>query len=138
MHFAPRGLAAQLIGAPRWLVALIIIAIFLLHPLTQFGKSTFLSKLEAIAYDTRLKFTLPKQGDPQVVIIDIDEASLAKEGRWPWPRDKLARESGLALGLLSCHSARSAPGPALLHQTRSARTRPSRSRWPRTARHTSS
>jgi adenylate cyclase len=91
VHFAPRGLAAQLIGAPRWLVALIIIAIFLLHPLTEFGRSTFLSKLEAIAYDTRLKFTLPKQGDPQVVIIDIDEASLAREGRWPWPRDKLAR-----------------------------------------------
>jgi adenylate cyclase len=91
VHFAPSGLAAQLIGAPRWLVALIIIAVFLLHPLTEFGKSSFLSKLEAIAYDTRLKFTLSKQGDPQVVIIDIDEASLAKEGRWPWPRDKLAR-----------------------------------------------
>jgi adenylate cyclase len=91
VHFAPRGLAAQLIGAPRWLVALIIIAVFLLHPLTEVGRSSFLNKLEAIAYDTRLKFTLPKQGDPQVVIVDIDEASLAREGRWPWPRDKLAR-----------------------------------------------
>jgi adenylate cyclase len=91
VHFAPRGLAAQLIGAPRWLVALIIIALFLLHPLTEVGKSSFLNKLEAIAYDTRLVFTLPKQGDPQVVIVDIDEASLAREGRWPWPRDKLAR-----------------------------------------------
>ncbi len=91
MEFAPRGLGAQLIAARRWLVALIIIGIFLLHPLTEFGKSSFLSKLEAIAYDTRLKFTLPNQGDPQVVIIDVDEASIAREGRWPWPRDKLAR-----------------------------------------------
>jgi adenylate cyclase len=92
VRFAPRALAAQLIGARRWLVALVIIGTFLLHPLTQFGKSSFLNKLEAIAYDTRLKFTLPpKQDDPQVVIVDIDEASLAKEGRWPWPRDKLAR-----------------------------------------------
>jgi adenylate cyclase len=91
VQFAPRALDAQLIAARRWLVALLIIGIFLLHPLTQSGKSSFLSKLDAIAYDTRLKFTLPKQGDPQVVIIDIDEASLAKEGRWPWPRDKLAR-----------------------------------------------
>jgi len=92
VQFAPRALAAQLIGARRWLVALVIIGIFLLHPLTQFGKSSFLNKLEAIAYDTRLKFTLPpKQDDPQVLIVDIDEASLAKEGRWPWPRDKLAR-----------------------------------------------
>src|SRR5205807_1283239 len=31
--------------------------------------------------------------------------------------------SAPALGWLSCHSARSAPGPALLHQTRSARRR---------------
>lgn len=91
MQFATRGLAAQLIAAPRWLVALLIIGIFLLHPLTQFGQSALLSKLEAIAFDTRLKYTLPRQGDPQVVIIDIDEASLAREGRWPWPRDKLAR-----------------------------------------------
>jgi len=92
VQFATRGLAAQLIAAPRWLVALLIIGIFLLHPLTKFGQSTVLSKLEAIAFDTRLKFTLPKQGgDPQVIIIDIDEASLAREGRWPWPRDKLAR-----------------------------------------------
>ena len=103
MHFAPRGLAAQLIRAPRWLVALIIIGVFLLHPLTDFGKSSFLRKLEAIAYDARLKFTLPKQGDPQVVIVDIDEASLAKEGRWPWPRDKLAR---LTLQLFDRYQAR--------------------------------
>ncbi len=95
MSFAPGALIAQLIAqlivAQRWLVALVIIGVFLLHPLTESGKSSFLSKLEAIAYDTRLKFTLPKKDDPQVVIVDIDEASLAREGRWPWPRDKLAR-----------------------------------------------
>lgn len=67
--------------------------LFLLHPLTQFGKSTFtvLPKLEGLAYDTRLKLTLPNTGDPQVVIIDIDETSLQREGRWPWSRDKMAR-----------------------------------------------
>lgn len=27
----------------------------------------------------------------RVIIIDIDDESLAKEGRWPWPRNKLAR-----------------------------------------------
>jgi adenylate cyclase len=91
VSFAPRALIAQLIAAQRWLVALLIIGVFLLHPLTESGKSNFLSKLEAIAYDTRLKFTLPNKTDPQVVIVDIDEASLAREGRWPWPRDKLAR-----------------------------------------------
>src|SRR5260370_35134451 len=27
----------------------------------------------------------------QVAIVEIDEASLAQYGRWPWPRDLLAR-----------------------------------------------
>ncbi|MGH8852302.1 MAG: CHASE2 domain-containing protein [Casimicrobiaceae bacterium] len=91
MRLAPGALAAWLTGAPRWLVGLLIIAVFLLHPLTQVGKTSLLAKLEAIAYDTRLKLTLPNRGDPQIVIIDINEPSLQREGRWPWSRDKLAR-----------------------------------------------
>lgn len=103
MRLAPGTLAAWLTGAPRWLVGLLIIAVFLLHPLTQFGKTSLLAKLEAIAYDTRLKLTLPNRGDPQVVIIDINEPSLQREGRWPWPRDKLAR---LTTQLLERYQAR--------------------------------
>ena len=33
---------------------------------------------------------MPKTVDPRVVILDIDEQSLAEQGRWPWGRDKLA------------------------------------------------
>jgi len=33
---------------------------------------------------------MPDSIDPRVVIVDIDEKSLAVEGRWPWRRDKLA------------------------------------------------
>jgi len=91
VRLAPGTLATWLIGVPRWLVGLLILAVFLLHPLTQFGKTTLLAKLEAISYDTRLKLTLPNRDDPQVVIIDINEPSLQREGRWPWSRDKLAR-----------------------------------------------
>ena len=57
MRLAPGTLATWLIGVPRWLVGLLILAVFLLHPLTQFGKTTLLAKLEAISYDTRLKLT---------------------------------------------------------------------------------
>jgi adenylate cyclase len=103
VRLAAGTLATWLIGAPRWLVGLLIIAIFLLHPLTQFGKTTLLAKLEAISYDTRLKLTLPNHGDPQVVIIDINEPSLQREGRWPWSRDKLAR---LTTQLLDRYQAR--------------------------------
>ena len=54
-----------------------------------------LANLEAIVYDTRLRLTMPQTVDPRIVILDIDEKSLAEkerggEGRWPWPRDRLA------------------------------------------------
>src|SRR5262245_38031111 len=34
---------------------------------------------------------MPGGVDPRVVILDIDEKSLQEVGRWPWPRDTLAR-----------------------------------------------
>ncbi|WP_333877611.1 CHASE2 domain-containing protein [Methylobacter sp.] len=49
-----------------------------------------LQRMENILYDLRLRTTAVDTIDPRIVIIDIDEESLAKEGRWPWRRDKLA------------------------------------------------
>ncbi len=54
-----------------------------------------LSNLEAIAYDARLRLTMPGTVDTRIAILDIDEKSLAEqeqggEGHWPWPRDRLA------------------------------------------------
>lgn len=48
------------------------------------------TRLESLAYDARLRATMPKSMDERIVIIDIDEKSLATEGRWPWGRDKMA------------------------------------------------
>ncbi|MEO0369178.1 MAG: adenylate/guanylate cyclase domain-containing protein [Pseudomonadota bacterium] len=49
-------------------------------------------RLELMAYDARLTATIPEHDvDPRVVIIDIDERSLAAEGHWPWNRIKLAK-----------------------------------------------
>ena len=48
------------------------------------------TRLESLAYDARLRATMPEKIDPRIVIIDIDEKSLATEGRWPWGRDKMA------------------------------------------------
>ncbi len=50
----------------------------------------FISRLEAQLYDLRLNITAPRTIDPRIVIVDIDEKSLAEEGRWPWSRDRLA------------------------------------------------
>ena len=85
--------ARRLKGAPRALAGLAIIGVFLLHPLTELGKTEFplLPRLEGFAYDMRLKLTLPNSTDPQVVIVDIDESSLQRLGRWPWSRDKVAK-----------------------------------------------
>jgi adenylate cyclase len=49
-----------------------------------------LRQLEDLAYDARLKLTLPGGVDSRVVIVDIDERSLREEGQWPWPRGRLA------------------------------------------------
>ncbi|GAB6040861.1 CHASE2 domain-containing protein [Endothiovibrio diazotrophicus] len=67
------------------LVTLLVIAADIFYQLP------ILQRLEHIAYDTRLKLTLPGGVDKRVVIADIDERSLAVEGRWPWPRNRLAR-----------------------------------------------
>lgn len=51
----------------------------------------FIERVDAIIYDARLRLTMPGAGDPRIVILDIDEKSLAEVGRWPWSRDVIAR-----------------------------------------------
>lgn len=52
---------------------------------------TIVNRLDQVAYDLRLNLTLPSQRATAstVVIVDIDEASLRAEGRWPWSRLKM-------------------------------------------------
>jgi adenylate cyclase len=49
-------------------------------------------QFEAVAYDLRLRTFAERIPDPRqpVVIVDLDEASLAEEGQWPWPRARIA------------------------------------------------
>ena len=49
-----------------------------------------LQRLDDIIYDARLRATMPQTLDERIVIVDIDEKSLAEVGRWPWGRNKLA------------------------------------------------
>jgi adenylate cyclase len=57
------------------------------------GVTQLRQRLEGVAYDLRFELTHPFAGgdDAGVVIVDIDEKSLAAEGQWPWPRAKVAR-----------------------------------------------
>ena len=47
--------------------------------------------MENLAYDARVLFSIRKDEDPRIVIVDIDEKSLAEEGRWPWSRNRMAK-----------------------------------------------
>lgn len=56
-----------------------------IHPL--------LERLNNLGYDLQLRaYVLQQSKHPKtpVAIIDIDDRSLAKEGRWPWPRNKVS------------------------------------------------
>ncbi|HYW55906.1 MAG TPA: adenylate/guanylate cyclase domain-containing protein [Polaromonas sp.] len=74
---------------PRIAVTLIPLVFALLHAggVLRIG---VLQRLDDIIYDARLRATMPKTLDERIVIVDIDEKSLAEVGRWPWGRNKLA------------------------------------------------
>ena len=70
-------------------MGLIALAVLLGHA-GRFYEIDLLTRLDAIIYDTKLRLTLPRDVDERVVIVNIDEKSLAEIGRWPWSRDRLA------------------------------------------------
>src|SRR5699024_2583043 len=50
------------------------------------------TRLNNLVYDTRFALLPPRrQPTLPIVIVDLDEASMQREGRWPWQRDKIAR-----------------------------------------------
>jgi adenylate cyclase len=49
----------------------------------------WIAHLDQKIYDLRLAKT-PAQRDDRIVVVDVDEKSLAEQGRWPWPRDDIA------------------------------------------------
>lgn len=85
-------------GWPKWknrqysvrLFGLFLIAFFMMQSVGIVRLDLF-DRLDDIAYDARTRLMMPERNFPGIVIVDIDEKSLAEEGRWPWPRDKVAR-----------------------------------------------
>ncbi len=84
----------------RIALGLVLVLLFLAHA-AKWGLGAWtdglplVNRLEAIVYDTRLVLNMSDKVDPRIVIVDIDEKSLVErekggEGRWPWPRDRLA------------------------------------------------
>ncbi len=86
MHYCKGGsLKKHLV---RFALGLVVVLVFVGHA-AQYYDIPFIKRFENIVYDARLRLTMANTVDPRIVIIDIDEKSLAVEGRWPWRRDKL-------------------------------------------------
>lgn len=81
-------------------MTMLITALFILQP-------HFLSQLDLKVYDQFLLHSAePNKVSSKPLIVDIDEASLARFGQWPWPRyrlaalvDKLGQAGVAAIGL---------------------------------------
>jgi adenylate cyclase len=65
--------------------------LFFIGHAARFYQAGFITQLDNIIYDTRLRVTMPSGVDPRIVILDIDERSLGEIGRWPWSRSLMAR-----------------------------------------------
>ena len=73
----------------RMVLGLCLGLVFLGHAYHLY-RIPLLSTLDAFVYDARLALTAPGGRDERIVIVDLDEASLAEVGRWPWARDQMA------------------------------------------------
>lgn len=54
------------------------------------GITQFIRELHEKTIDWRLRDRGPQPGSDRVAILAVDERSIELEGRWPWPRDKMA------------------------------------------------
>lgn len=73
----------------RLLIAVLLTGVFVGHVRGDFHLS-FVSQIERYLYDVRLRMDIDDQPRQSVVIVDIDEKSIAELGHWPWPRDIMA------------------------------------------------
>jgi len=67
---------------------------FLVLLIQYFGaeNSAILQRINGLIYDLRLNTTIEsRNSDTNIIILDIDEKSLEKEGRFPWSRVKIAK-----------------------------------------------
>ena len=71
-----------------WLAGLALAALGLWHAAVQ--PVSGLQRLELAVDDLRQRSFLSTGTHPDIVIVDVDEASLRELGRWPWPRDRMA------------------------------------------------
>lgn len=73
----------------RWALLGFALALTLMHASGLMPLQP-LQQIDLAIDDARLRATMPGTRDPRILIVDIDDASLARIGRWPWPRERIA------------------------------------------------
>ncbi len=76
-------------GIPDWIVGVVLTIFFLL--ITTTGILDFTAGLEMKTFDLRAKLAAPEQRNPDIELVVIDDDDLAQLGRFPWPRNILAK-----------------------------------------------
>ena len=88
---------------PEWMIG---VAITLVVLVMGFMRPSFLETFEYQLFDLRLKWFGAHTAPQNIAIVAIDEESITKVGRWPWPRsritalvDQLAAKGAKVIGL---------------------------------------
>ncbi|MDP2788264.1 MAG: adenylate/guanylate cyclase domain-containing protein [Pseudomonadota bacterium] len=74
----------------QFTLSALLVILLTLH-LTGVLHLGFVDILDNVMYDLKVQSTKAQGIDDRIVIVDIDDKSLQAEGRWPWPREKMAR-----------------------------------------------
>lgn len=84
------------LGSKRWILSgLTLVALLLsveLMWLANPGQLKIVTRFNNLLYDARFTVLTPqREAQVPIVIVDLDEASIQQEGRWPWDRKKIAQ-----------------------------------------------
>ncbi len=76
-------------GIPDWVVGVIVTAFFVFITVT--GVLDFTDAIEKKTFDFRARLAAPAERNPDIEIVAITDDDLSELGRFPWPRDVIAR-----------------------------------------------
>lgn len=93
-----KSLRSSLRSLPVWIGLVIVVVVLMLNVISLNEDSRMakrlarpMEQLDTLLYDWRFRMLPPSrpEGPVPVVVVDIDERSIQREGRWPWGRDKV-------------------------------------------------
>ncbi len=76
-------------GIPEWFIGLILTLLFIIMVIT--GRGDFTDVIEKKTFDLRSKLSASGERNPDIEIVVIGDEDLAEIGRFPWPRNIIAK-----------------------------------------------